>query len=231
MTGTAVNWDSIRLVVFDVDGTLYDQKSLRMHMLADLISHTLASRSLTTLRVLRVYRQLREMIGHEEVQDFDGILLDRTSHKTRIDKARIAVLVHEWMEQRPLAHIDACLYPHVEELFVALKRRAKLIGIFSDYPAEDKLRAMGLKADFIVSATDDGVGILKPNPRGLEVIMAAACVGRQETIMIGDRADRDGEAARRAGVSALIRSGKPLVGWSSFSDYSAPQFSSLFGAE
>ncbi|WP_370673975.1 HAD family hydrolase [Pleomorphomonas sp. PLEO] len=226
-----MNWDSIRLVVFDVDGTLYDQKSLRLRMLTDLVSHTLASRSLTTLRVLRAYRQLREKIGDEEVQDFDDILLDRTSQKARIDKAKIAALVHEWMERRPLAHIGACLCPHIEDLFVALKRRDKLIGVFSDYPAEDKLRAMGLKADFIVSATDAGVGILKPNPRGLEVIMAAACVGPQETIMIGDRADRDGEAARRAGVAALIRSGKPLVGWSSFSDYAAPQFSSLFVAE
>jgi len=38
------------------------------------------------------------------------------------------------MEQRPLAHIRACRYPHVVELFAALKRRNKIIGIFSDYP-------------------------------------------------------------------------------------------------
>jgi putative hydrolase of the HAD superfamily len=42
-------------------------------------------------------------------------------------------------------------YPHVVELFAALKSRNKIIGIFSDYPAVEKLRAMDLKADIIVS--------------------------------------------------------------------------------
>jgi FMN phosphatase YigB (HAD superfamily) len=68
-------------------------------------------------------------------------------------------------------------YPHVVELFAALKSRNKIIGIFSDYPAVEKLRAMDLKADIIVSEIDENVGILKPNPRGLAVIMAAAGVG------------------------------------------------------
>jgi FMN phosphatase YigB (HAD superfamily) len=42
--------------------------------------------------------------------------------------------------------------PHLVELIAALKRQGKIIGIFSDYPATDKLAAMGLLADHVVAA-------------------------------------------------------------------------------
>jgi putative hydrolase of the HAD superfamily len=59
------------------------------------------------------------------------------------------------------------------ELFATLRRTGNKIGIFSDCPAQAKLDALGLRADDIVCAADSGVGILRPNPRGLEVSMAA----------------------------------------------------------
>jgi phosphoglycolate phosphatase-like HAD superfamily hydrolase len=70
MTGPAINWESIRLVVFDVDGTLYNQKTLRLRIL-----NTIASRSLETLMILRLYRKLRETIGKQEIDGFERVLL------------------------------------------------------------------------------------------------------------------------------------------------------------
>jgi FMN phosphatase YigB (HAD superfamily) len=75
MTGPAINWESIRLVVFDVDGTLYNQKTLRLRILKDLLGHTIASRSLETLMILRLYRKLRETIGKQEIDGFERVLL------------------------------------------------------------------------------------------------------------------------------------------------------------
>jgi HAD superfamily hydrolase (TIGR01549 family) len=228
MTGATINWKSIRLVVFDVDGTLYDQRALRLRMLKDLIGHTIASRSIETLKMLRFYRRMRETIGKQEIDEFDNVLIARTAEQTGIAPAKVRLLLSEWVEQRPLAHIRTCRYPRIAELFAQLKKRKKIIGIFSDYPAVEKLRALELKADIVVSASD--VGILKPNPRGLSRVMTAAGVGPQETILIGDRIDRDGEAALRAGVTSMIRSNKPIEGWVCFASYAAPQFSSLLDA-
>ena len=45
--------------------------------------------------------------------------------------------------------------------------------------------------------------------------------------MIGDRADRDGAAARRAGVPVMLRSSRPVPGYLSFSRYDAPVFQPL----
>ena len=47
--------------------------------------------------------------------------------------------------------------PLSRRTFAALKSRNKTIGIFSDYPAVEKLRAMDLKADIVVSAADVGI--------------------------------------------------------------------------
>lgn len=222
-----MDWKALKLIVFDVDGTLYDQRALRQRMLIDIIRHSLASRSLATLHVLRIYRALREMIGDEEIYGFDDVLLERTAQKARVDKASVQVIVDEWIHRRPLAYLRACRYPGVKELFVALRESGKKIGVFSDYPALDKLDAMGLEADFVTNAADPNIGILKPHPRGLETIIAAAGVSPLETLMIGDRIERDGEAARRAGVMVLIRTPRPIAGWPCFAAYASPIFQPL----
>jgi putative hydrolase of the HAD superfamily len=47
------------------------------------------------------------------------------------------------------------------------------------------------------------------------------------TVLIGDRADRDGEAARRAGVRCLLRTSTPVEGWRCFAGYDDPVFHGL----
>lgn len=228
MNDLEIDWNSIRLVAFDVDGTLYDQKAMRLRMLREIAGNVVETRSLTALRVLHTYRRLRESAGDDEIAGFDDVLVARTAEANGVDPATVRAIVAEWMEHRPLAHIRACRYPNVAELFAALNRKGKTVGIFSDYPAREKLSAMELTADHVVAAGDANVGILKPHPRGLEVLMKAAGASPAETILIGDRIERDGAAARRAGATALIRSARPLDGWLHFSTYSDALFAPLF---
>ena len=230
MSGPSINWERIRFVVFDVDGTLYDQKALRFQLLREMLSNALLSRSLTTPRILRAYRQLREDIGDEEVENFETVLIARTTDKTGIPSATVRAVIADWIEHRPLAHIRSCRYPHLDRIFAALKNQNKIIGIYSDYPAVEKLAAMELTADHIIAAGDREVGILKPHPRGLEILMQRAGAVPEETILIGDRPERDGGAARRARVMPLIRSNKPIDGWNVFSRFSDPVFAPLFNA-
>jgi putative hydrolase of the HAD superfamily len=229
MNAANIDWTNIRLVAFDVDGTLYDHKPMRFRMLRELAAEAARSRSLTALRVVQVYRRLRETLGDAEVGDFEAVVVARTAERTRVAAETVRTIVTEWIEVRPLAHIRACRYPHVAELFAALARQGKTIGIVSDYPAVEKVRAMGLRADHIVAAGDASVGMLKPHPRGLQVLMKAAGVDPSQAVLVGDRIDRDGEAARRAGVAPLIRSKRPLPGWLTFSSFSDPLFAPVLG--
>ena len=77
-----LNWKDIDLVVFDVDGTLYDQKRLRLVMLRRLLAATWTSRSLDTLLTLRTFRQVREALGDQPEPDFMRLQYARTAART-----------------------------------------------------------------------------------------------------------------------------------------------------
>ena len=44
---TPADWRDIRLVAFDVDGTLYSQRPLRLRMARDMVLHSVTKRDLT----------------------------------------------------------------------------------------------------------------------------------------------------------------------------------------
>jgi putative hydrolase of the HAD superfamily len=224
-TPRLTDWRDVRLVTFDVDGTLYMQRPLRLRMARDMMMHALSKRDLSAVRVVGTYRRIRERLAAEEVADFDSVLIAETAKATSVSPERVCAIVFEWIEARPLRYLKGCLFSGVPELFAGLQRSGRKIGIFSDYPAAEKLRAMGLTADYVVAASD--VGLLKPHARGLQSLMAAAGVMASETLFIGDRADRDGIAGQRAGVGVLIKSSKPIEGFRTFTAFHDPLFESF----
>jgi len=230
MSGAAFqpsDWKDIRLVAFDVDGTLYRQRPLRLRMARDLILHTLTKADLAPIAVLGKFRRIRERLGHERADGFEAALMAETAAASGRSREAVHALVDDWIETRPLPYLAACRYDGVAELFAGLGRHGKTIGVLSDYPAKAKLAALGLAADHVVTASDPGVGILKPHPRGLQALMAKAGAVPAATLLIGDRADRDGVAAREAGAQVLIRSARPIEGWQTFDRFDSPLFAPM----
>lgn len=217
-----LDWSGIRLVVFDVDGTLYRQRPLRMRMAAKLLRHAATRLDLSALTVLRSYRKLRETLGDEEVADFEVVLRRRTADAAGVPIDKVGDIVDRWIDREPLPYLAACAYDHVGRLFGAIRRTGRGLGVCSDYPASAKLSALGLSADPVVTALD--VGLLKPNPASLQELISRTDAKADETLLIGDRVDRDGHAAQRAGAHALIRSSKPIPGWRTFARYDDPVF-------
>lgn len=224
MQGQVFDWPAIRLVVFDVDGTLYRQAPLRRRMALALLGHVATSGDVRLLRLLGDYRRERERLADAEVADFDAPLAATIAARNGVTPAKVTALVADWIETRPLPHLRPHLVPGTAALFDALRRSGRTIGVLSDYPARAKIAAMGLDADIIAAAADPGIGIMKPHPRGLQFVMAAAGATPETTLMIGDRPERDGAAAQRAGVPVLIRSTKPVAGFPGFADFNDPLF-------
>ena len=221
-TFAPADWRDIRLVAFDVDGTLYSQRPLRLRMGREMVVHTVAKCDLNAISVVSAYRRIRERLAAEEVVDFDRVLIAETAKATSMSSERVHAIVSEWIETRPLRYLRSCLFSGVPQLFAGLQRAGKTIGIFSDYPATEKLAAMGLAAHHVVAASD--VGLLKPHAKGLHSLMAAANASARKTLLIGDRADRDGVAGQRAGVRILIRSSKPIETFQTFKTFHDPLF-------
>jgi putative hydrolase of the HAD superfamily len=219
---TPADWRDIRLVAFDVDGTLYRQRPLRLRMGRDMVIHAVSKCDRTAISVVNAYRRIRERLAADEVVDFEHVLIAETAKATSMSPESVHAIVSEWIEMRPLRYLRSCLFSGVPQLFAGLQRAGKKIGIFSDYPATEKLVAMGLAAHHVVAASD--VGLLKPHERGLQSLMATATVTARETLFIGDRADRDGVAGQRAGVRILIRSSKQIETFQTFKTFHDPLF-------
>lgn len=193
-----VAWDRYDLVVFDMDGTLYDQRRLRLRMAALLALEVARTRSLAVPRVLAAFRRKREALADAGARDFLRRQYQLPGHSSDTVRA----LVREWIERRPLPLLRGCRVRGAERLLGGLCARGAA-ALFSDYPVDAKLLSLGLAATYRISAEE--TGRLKPAPEGLRRLMERAGAEPGRTLMIGDRQDRDGEAARRAGVRCLIR--------------------------
>lgn len=215
-----IEWGRVDTVVFDVDGTLYDQRRLRLLMLRDMALACLARPHGTFfVRILSEFRRYREALAEEGGAGIAVRQYEVPARRLGVSPVEIERVVEDWMCRRPLAHLGRCRYRGVAELFDGLRRSGRTIAVFSDLAAGDKLAAMGLTADIVVSAVDPNIDRLKPDPAGLLHILDKTNTRPERCLMIGDRDERDGAAARGAGVAALIRGSK-----GDFRSYEEPAF-------
>jgi HAD superfamily hydrolase (TIGR01549 family) len=223
----AIDWASVRLVVFDLDGTLYEQRPVRLGMAGDLVRHCVKTRSLRDFQLVRAYRKLREELAEGGAADFMDELHARLGRRYRLAPDEVAALAEEWLERRPLARLPKARIHGADSLFAALRRSGRRVGVWSDYPVAQKLASLGLEADYVCAATDPDIRRLKPDPTGLLMMLERAGVAPTEALMIGDRPERDGEAARRAGVPFLLRTKKRVDGHHCAADYRDALFASV----
>lgn len=203
----ALPWGRIRVVVFDVDGTLYDQRSLRHRMRLALAAHCLMRpRDLMMWRTLQTFRRTREALAEQAHEGISRLQYELPAALLELSPNTVERAVQTWMHERPLLYLRQCRYPGVERVFKVLRSSGRTIAIFSDYPAQAKLWALGLRADLHVAASDPDVERLKPHTLGLQRVLERVGAGPEECLYIGDRDERDGECARRLGVHFLLKS-------------------------
>ena len=196
----------IRLVVFDVDGTLYDQRRLRRRMALELLKHLAwSSTGRRKIHILQTFRRIRETLADQEAEHVTVRQYEDPAAELKISAEEVRAVTDEWIERRPLPLLADCAEPGIAQLFRELRRAGRTIAVLSDYPAADKLAALDLTADVIVSASDPEVNRFKPHPRGLEVILESTRVPPAQTVLIGDRMERDGLCAQRCGVRFLLK--------------------------
>jgi len=190
-------------VIFDVDGTLYDQSVLRWRIVARIVAAhwTRPAKGVRVIRALQAYRQ-----AHEELrsQAFSADLqLAAAAAKCGYTVAEVRVIVDQWFERTPLDLLPRCVYPGIPEFLHLLSELRISCGVFSDYPAEAKLSAMGLTSFFshVLSAAE--VGRQKPDPIGILTVAREMGLAPECTLYVGDRTI-DLEAAAKAGMQGIL---------------------------
>jgi HAD superfamily hydrolase (TIGR01509 family) len=232
-----MNVDPSRLkaIVFDVDGTLYRQAGLRRAMMLRLLLNLplRPCSALPTFRALQAYRHAQELLRGTEVQGgLAAAQLRLASERCKQPEAVVTQLVDRWMEREPLPLLVRFMDPALRGFLSAARERGIRLGILSDYPAAQKLEAMGLSEffDVVVAAQDAAVNRFKPHPSGLAEALRRLGAEPTEALYVGDRHEIDGEVARALGVPCVIVGGSskapPAVGLTPVSDYE--EFHALF---
>jgi HAD superfamily hydrolase (TIGR01549 family) len=199
----------LQAICFDVDGTLYLQRQLRLMMLWRLLSRNISNprQAFETFRIIAVFREAQETLRTAAMPcDVAAAQLDLTCRLTGITREKVASCTATWFDQEPLPLLRRCMRPGLKEFLETAKVRGIKLAVLSDYPAEPKLRALEIRQffDVVVSAQDTGIGYFKPNPAGLNLVTRELKVEKSDMLYVGDREEVDAEVADRAGVPAAI---------------------------
>ena len=107
------------------------------------------------------------------------------------------------MLQMPLKFLKNASYPNAISFIDLLKGSGFKIAVYSDYPVDDKLSALGIVADKTFFSTQENIAQFKPSEKGLITICKSFRCSVNQALYIGDREDTDGESARIAGMPFL----------------------------
>lgn len=200
-----INYSKTKVVIFDVDGTLYNQQKLRFfmfkHIFFYLLKHPLKFKEII---IINHFRKQREIHSTDEVKNIETAQYLWAAEKRNVSPDFVKKLVNTWINDVPLRYLRRCRKTGIKKLFKKIKSNGIKIAIYSDYPSSKKLKALDLEADLIVSSTDIEIDVFKPNPKGLIYIAEILKCSISDSIFIGDRQDKDGECALKAGMCYVI---------------------------
>jgi len=218
---TGIEWANIDAVIFDVDGTLFDHLALRPAIAAALIRHALTRRhGWRDLNVIWKFRRLRTRLALAEAEKIGQRDFEAASQATGVRVSEVKQIVTRWLFQEPLSIIRRHAFSGADNFLARLRERGIRTGVFSDYPADDKLKALGLSMEVVRDAGSPEIARLKPNPAGFLKVAELLGVTPSRCLIIGDRDDRDGEAAQRGGFLFLKKiSGKRRPASHEFNSY------------
>lgn len=213
-----LDFEKYTTYVFDLDGTLYDQPKLRMIMAARLLRYYICHPfRLRDAFVLKRFRSVKEKWDdamcsdvaniecmNEKVDELDRRICAYVSDMMGKKPEYVCDVVYRWIYINPLTAIEKSKDTRLIQYIARLREEGKRVVILSDYPVEDKLEALGVEADGVYSATQERINELKPSPKGLLTIMQEYNLKTDEVLMIGDRMEKDAEAAKAAGCDYMI---------------------------
>ena len=177
------------LVVFDWDGTLFDSTAL----------------------IVRCMQMACADLGTKVPSETDaryviGLgLVEALQHAApELPRERYRELGERYRQHYLAAQDSVMLFEGTREMLEGLRSRGHLLGIATGKTRrglDDALRIAALEGLFDVTRTADETAS-KPDPRMLRELMAAAGVGPDRTLMIGDTT-HDLQLAANAGAHAI----------------------------
>ncbi len=189
-------------VIFDLDGTLYRMSwILRPLLTLKVFPHILR---LPRFMKIRGSFAGKEMGSRVELLDAISESLSRIE-KISAQQAKIWILdtfYPAFVSTMPFFRNSR---PDTDMVLSRLHEAGVKLAVLSDYDSvKDRLDGLGIQHSLFHTITSsEASGALKPSPKPLLEIASQWQLSPEQILVVGDRDDTDGEAARAAGMSFL----------------------------
>lgn len=188
----------IKAIIFDIDNTLMD--FMRMKRAAvDAAADAMIDAGLRIPKekmveaIFKVYWQE----GIEDQNIFDKVLLKEFG---QVDYKILAAGIIGYKRAK---EGNMTLYPHVKMTLTELLKTGIRMGVVSDAPRLPvwmRIVGLGLHHYFENVVTFDDTGERKPSPKPFKKILSLLGTRPEETLMVGDWAERDIAGAKKMGM-------------------------------
>ncbi len=198
-----VDLQSVKGIIFDLDGTLYRMRwFFRPLLFIILFPHS--------SRLLRFLSERSRFAGVD--LGSREKLLAAVSEALALKEHASPAALRTWILDRFYPAFIATMSlqrsgrPRLSETLRCLKNRGIKMAVLSDYHAvEERLRKLRIPIDCFATITScENSGALKPSVRPFTEIATSWGMAPASILVVGDRDDTDGEAARRAGMQFLL---------------------------
>ena len=192
----------IKAVVFDVDNTLVDfTKWKNAAVDAAIVAMIDAGLDLTPERARKKIFRIYDRKGIEYQGVFDDFLQEVLGF---VDYRVLAAGIVAYRRAREGALVA---YPHVNLALLRLFRMRLKLAVVSDAPRLQvwmRLVQLGVDMFFDTVVTFDDTGVRKPAPEPFKKALDMLAVRPEETLMVGDWAERDILGARTLGMHTVF---------------------------
>jgi len=188
----------IKVVSWDIDGTMYGLDSLMSAFKRDLLKRMLSR------HWVRAWVDLFRLVRFK-------LFMDRVRKKAgnyrvgRIPNRLAIAATQDEMYGRILPELGTL--DGVEELLHWFAKQGYRQVAFSDYLESTKLTALGLSDFFERVYAGESIGHLKPARQAFDHIIEDLGIRPEELLHIGDRSDTDGAAAPQVGFQVALVGG------------------------
>lgn len=192
----------IRAIVFDLDNTLVDFMKMKKRSIEEAIPAMIdAGLPITYKECDNFISEIYKEQGIEYQRVFDMLLQRVLQH---VDYKILSAGIIAYRRAREAALIP---YPHVYSTLNKLLKSGIKLGILSDAPTKEawlRLAQLNFIHTFDAVVTFNDTGERKPHPAPFKAILNKLNVKPEETLMIGDWAERDILGAKNAGMKTAF---------------------------
>lgn len=192
----------IKAVIFDLDNTLVDFSRLKKEAIRGaakgmLEAGMIADEDWIFSRVFEIYEEK----GWEYQKVFNDVILEVTGE---LNHKYLAAAIIAYKSAR-----DATLvpYPGVYPTLICLIKCGIKLAVVSDAPGREawlRLYKLNFHHLFDVVVTHSDSGEFKPSPKPFKLALEQLGVSPEESIMVGDWAERDMTGAKNIGMKTVF---------------------------